>query len=207
MQYFVILLFLFLSACGGGNSSSENSAANSEGSSTSMETPNGTLSVNFSRSSASVGESVSVVYQLDDGRSKDANVRQRPVAGIIHWDDGTDDRLSPQGGTITHVYSQPGTYRVHIQADGGQRQQVGVITVAGNSTGSDAAAPVQGVLTIPALSITEGTTTNTQIAYKFKAAAGTNNVFVLEETVVLGSDIVNSVEFVMASGALNNGVS
>ena len=127
---FISIVSIFLAACSDNDTSTDTSDSNS----TTVTTANGPMTISFSSATAEAGQAISLSYSLDDGRDKSLADRSKPVAGTIHWDDGKDDRLSAQGGTISHTYNQAGIYNIHIQPDGGEKVPVGTVVITAAAT-------------------------------------------------------------------------
>ncbi len=132
-SYLVILLSaaLTLGACGGGGSSSEDSsnAAGADGTNADGTTDASTSSsasdsafanARVSSRSISVGDRLTLSFTSSQG-----------AAGRASWGDGDSDRVSSSSGSISHVYSEAGTFTVRIVVDGGRVITVTSVTVSG----------------------------------------------------------------------------
>jgi len=81
------------------------------------------IRVSFSSKEVEVGEELTISYVVDDGQ------RNKRVPATIHWGDITDDRLSANQSSISHIYRQDGTFNISIQPDGGEKVRVGTVKV------------------------------------------------------------------------------
>lgn len=118
MNFFKICLFvfatLFLYACSDGDTSSEDTSV--------TETIDG-IQVTFSSSTVEVGEELVIAYTVIDPETN------LPVSATIRWGDVTDDRLSINETSISHIYNSAGTFNIAIQPDGGETQVIGSVIV------------------------------------------------------------------------------
>ncbi|NKB77691.1 MAG: hypothetical protein GKR96_11790 [Gammaproteobacteria bacterium] len=48
------------------------------------------------------------------------DMNNNPIAGTIHWQDNTDDRVY-NGSMFAHVYHTAGNYRIAVELDGGEK--------------------------------------------------------------------------------------
>ncbi len=70
---------------------------------------------------ATAGSTINLRYILRDAAGLDQ-------PGTLFWNDNTSSRIRGTG-SINHIYREPGTYRIAIQPDGGERVVVGSVVV------------------------------------------------------------------------------
>lgn len=135
-----LLISIFITACGGGDSSSDDSQSDATAS-TDTTTNNG-VTTTFSRTSAQVGDEISITFAIDSAG----------IAGTIHWRDNSTDRISGNG-VASHTYSEAGSYSINIVLDDGTLIRLGTVIInpAENSMSSSTAVnpTVTAILSIP----------------------------------------------------------
>ncbi len=158
----VFLVFVGIGLTGCGNKNSTSSGGASASSSTVAEIgatdSGGTVQIKF-KDNAFIGESVTVEYTVK-GQTGEL------LAGTMHWDDGSDDRVRGNG-VIEHTYTSTGTYNIAFQADKELKKAVGTITV-----GKEPCDLSNPVVEIPALSVMSGPQIRREKFYSFSIDNG-----------------------------------